>query len=95
MNRMRNISSRSAGVRMLAIASMFSMARGSAASELAVAKAIEVGSATAWTKRRTGTRARSATGSSTPAMNTATATYIVASSFARFTRMPMPRCPTV
>ena len=66
------------------------MARGSAASELVVAKAIDTGSATAWAKRRSGTRAMSATGSSTPATNTITATANVAISWARLTSTPTP-----
>ena len=49
------------------------MARGSAASELVVAKAIEQGSATAAAKRRIGTRAMNATGSSTTRMKTISA----------------------
>ena len=43
-------------------ASMDSMARGRAASEVAVAKAMVAGSATAARKRRMGTPARAATG---------------------------------
>jgi hypothetical protein len=53
---------------------MASIARGSAASELVVANAIDTGSATASTKRRIGTRAISATGNSTLTTKTATAT---------------------
>ena len=52
---------------------MASIARGRAASELVVAKAIDTGSATAAMNRRSGTRAMSATGSSTKTTNTATA----------------------
>ena len=54
--------------------SIASIARGSAASELVVANAIDTGSATAWRNRRIGTRAMSATGSRTATMKTTTAT---------------------
>ena len=53
------------------------------------------GSAAAAMKRRSGTRASKAIGSKTPKTKTSSATYSVASSFARFSKMPMPVLPTV
>ena len=74
---------------------MRSIASGSAASELVVAKAIDTGSAIAFAKRSSGTRATSATGSSTSSRNASSATYKVTSTLARLTSTPMPMWPTV
>ena len=68
------------------MASIASMARGRAASELAVPKAIVTGSATAFRNVRSGTRKISAIGSSTPRMKTISAAYSVSSSFSRLPR---------
>src|SRR6185369_4546827 len=64
-------------------------------SELVVAKAIDTGSATAWTNLFTGTRAMSATGNRTQVTKTSSATYSVTSSFNKFSSTPNPMCPTV
>ena len=74
---------------------MRSMARGKAASELVVAKAMETGSAIAPMNFRMGTLASSATGRRTKRRNATSARYKVPRSFARFTRMPRPMWPTV
>jgi len=67
-----------------AIASMASIARGSAASDDVVANASDTGSATAAMNLRIGTRAMSATGRNTTRMNTIRARLERRSSLARF-----------
>ncbi len=76
-------------------ASIDSIARGKAASELVVLNAIVAGSATALMNRRTGTLNNHATGSRTPTRNTAIATYMVAISLIRLKTAPNPVLATV
>ena len=76
-------------------ASISSIARGRAASEVLVANAIVAGSATARRKRASGSRANNAMGSSTSNRNAISAAYPVINSFPSGNNTPTPMWPTV
>ena len=76
-------------------ASISSIARGRAASEVLVANAIVAGSETARRNRAIGMRANTAIGSSTSSRNAMSAAYPVNKSFPSGNNTPIPMWPTV
>src|ERR1700733_620783 len=75
--------------------SIASIARGRAASDVLVAKAILTGSDTAFRNRRRGRRAHPAIGNNTANRKAKNAPYAVNSSLARGSNAPVPMWPTV
>jgi hypothetical protein len=71
------------------------MARGNAASEVLVAKAIVAGSATAFKKRPSGKRAISTISRKTSSRKASSAPHAVSSNFANGKSTVIPMCSTV